>query len=90
MTADPHCHELSRQSPSLPTAPPRACGCDGAPACIGVNWHCRVSARQSGVEVGREHASDTHVEATAIGDIRQKWSLRVAPSRPSKTLNTPL
>ncbi len=47
MTAAPHCHELSRQSPSLPTAPRvRACACDGAPACIGINGNCRVSARQ--------------------------------------------
>lgn len=47
MTAAPHCHELSRQSPSWRTAPRmRACACDGAPACMGINWNCRVSARQ--------------------------------------------
>lgn len=47
MTAAPHCHELSRQSLSRPHPfRVRACACAGAPACIRINWNCRVSARQ--------------------------------------------
>ena len=47
MNAAPHCHELSRQSLSRPRPfRVRACACDGAPACIGINRNCRVSARQ--------------------------------------------
>lgn len=45
MTAAPHCHELSRQSPSRRT-PRRVRACAGAPACVGINGNCRVSARQ--------------------------------------------
>ena len=43
--AAPHCHELSRQSPSR-RPPRRVCACAGAPACMGINRTCRVSARQ--------------------------------------------
>lgn len=47
MTAAPHCHELSRQSLSRPRPfRVRACARAGAPACIGINWNCRISARQ--------------------------------------------
>lgn len=46
MTAASHCHELSRQSLSRPRPSPRACACAGAPACMGINWHCRVSSQQ--------------------------------------------
>jgi hypothetical protein len=45
MTAAPHCHELSRQSPSSLTTT-RVCACAGAPAYMGINGNCRVSARQ--------------------------------------------
>lgn len=45
--AAPNCHELSRQSLLRPRpSRVRACACDGAPACIGINGNCRVSARQ--------------------------------------------
>jgi len=53
MTAAPHCHELSRQSPSRPSPfRVRACAYAGAPACIGINRNCRVSARQCAAATG--------------------------------------